>query len=131
MADKGVCGQLNFGETGTVAGFKDNNFNDRASTAAKARLAAIEKFRQMPGPNDPAVIARQAELKALADARDARAAERKAQREAEALEAKRLLEEAARAAAAAEAERKAREREEEIARKAARDARYAARKARK
>ena len=115
----------------TVAGFKDNNFNDRASTAAKAKLAAIEKFRQMPKPDDPIVLARQAELKALAEAREARAAERRAQKEAEALAEKRRLEEEARAAAAAEAERKQREREEEAARKAARDARYAARKARK
>ena len=114
-----------------MAGFKDNNFNDRMTTAANAKKAVIEKFRKMPGPDDPAVQQRQAEMKALADARDLRAAERKAEREAAALEAKRQQEALAREKAAQAAEAAARARAEEAERKAARDARYAARKARR
>lgn len=114
-----------------MAGFKDNNFNDRMTTAANARKAVIEKFRKVPGPNDPAVLQRQAEMKALADARDVRATLRKAEREAAALEAKRQQEVLAREKAAEEAAAAVRTRLEEAERKAARDARYAARKARK
>ena len=114
-----------------MAGFKHNNFNDRMTTAANAKKAVIEKFRQMPKPDDPAVQQRQAELKAIAEARDARNAQRKAEREAAALEAKRAAEALAREKAAAAAEAAARARAEEAERKAARDARYAARKARR
>jgi hypothetical protein len=122
----------------TVAGFKDNNFNDRKTTAANAKKALIEKFRQKPAADDPAVLARIAAQKALSEAREARAAERKAQREAEAAQA--LIEQAAREAerAAKEAEliaqkaaKAAADKLLEAERKAARDARYAARKARR
>ncbi len=114
-----------------MAGFKDNNFNDRMTTAAKAREAVIEKFRQKPGLDDPAVQQRMAEQKAIAEARDVRAAQRRAEREAAALEAKQQAEIRAREQAQQEAERKVAERALEVERKAARDARYAARKARK
>ena len=60
------------------------NFDDRLSAAAAAKQALLERFRARPQPDDPAEIARQAALKAIADARDARAAERKAAKDAEA-----------------------------------------------
>lgn len=107
------------------------NFDDRISAAAAAKQALLERFRARPSPDDPAEIARQDALKAVSDARDARAAERKAAKEAEAA---RLAAEAAAKRAQeqiAAAEAKARLVAQEAERKAARDARYAARKARK
>jgi hypothetical protein len=107
------------------------NFDDRLSAAAAAKQALLERFRSRPSAGDPEWEAKQAELKAIADARDARAAERKAAKEAEAarvaaeLAAKRAQE------LVAAAEAKARAAAQEAERKAARDARYAARKARK
>jgi hypothetical protein len=128
-----------------MAGYKGANFNDRMTTAANAKKALVEKFKSKPGPDDPEVAARAAERLAIAAAREVRAAERKAAREAELarlaeIEAARLAElaaqEAARIAEAA-AQRK-RDAEAvvdslnlEAERKAARDARYAARKARR
>jgi hypothetical protein len=118
--------------------FKHADFSDRASSAAKAKQALIEKFRARPGPDDPAVQAKVAERLAVAAARDIREAERKVAREAEA--ARKAAEEVERQA---EAARKALEKTQEeldrkvqllaldAERKAARDARYAARKARK
>jgi Family of unknown function (DUF6481) len=117
---------------------KSADLSDRLNAAAAAKKAALERFRAKPGPDDPAVREQQAALKAISDARELRAAERKAAREAEA--ARQAAEEAARAA-----EQAAREEEErrlaaeaaaravalEAERKAARDARYAARKARR
>jgi hypothetical protein len=106
-------------------------FNERLTRAADARKAALEKFRARPGPDDPAVLERQAELKAIADAREVRAAERAAARAAAAAKA-------AAEAAALLAEEKARAAEEKARaaalaaeQKAARDSRYAARKTRR
>src|SRR3954470_4301933 len=102
------------------------NFDDRIDAAAAARKAALEKF--LARRDDPAFQQKQAELKAVAEARAARIAERKAAREAE----------AARTAAELAAKRREEQRlaaesraAEERERKVARDARYAARKARK
>jgi hypothetical protein len=107
------------------------NFDDRLSAAAASKQALLERFRSRPTVGDPAWVEQQAALQAIADARDARAAERKAAKEAEA--ARLAAEEAARRkqeqVAAAEAKANALAMEAE--RKAARDARYAARKARK
>jgi hypothetical protein len=107
------------------------NFDDRLSAAAAAKQALLERFRSRPAAGDPAWIEQQAALKAIADARDARAAERKAVKDAEA--ARVAAEQAARRAQeqAAAAAAKARAAAEDAERKAARDARYAARKARK
>jgi hypothetical protein len=121
-----------------MAGYNDKNFNDRREAAEKAKRALLEKFQARPGPDDPTVVARQEERKLIAEARAERErlreiareeerklqAEREAQRRAE--ELTRIAEEkaAAAAAAAAEAELKAEQ-------KAARDRRYAARKARR
>ena len=121
-----------------MSGFKGNKFTDRAEAAAAAKKAMLEKFRAKPAPDDPAVLARQAERKAIAEAREIRAAERKLAQEAEAV--RRQAEDQARLAelaaqAAAEAQRKleqaARDEEIKALRKAERDAKYAARKARR
>jgi hypothetical protein len=118
--------------------FKHADFSDRASSAAKAKQALIEKFRARPGPEDPAVQAKIAERLAVAAARELREQERKLAREAEAVrkaaeELERQAEVARRAVEKTEEEkaRKADLLAIEADRKAARDARYAARKARK
>jgi hypothetical protein len=117
-----------------MKGYKEKTFNDRLSAAETARRAALERFRDRPAPDDPAVIKRREERMAIAAAREVRAAQRRAEKEAEAVvRAEREVVE--------RAEREARERREAIEkvirdsseaadRKAARDARYAARKAR-
>jgi uncharacterized protein DUF6481 len=107
------------------------NFDDRLSAAAAAKQALLERFRARPSADDPAEIARQDALKAISDARDARAAERKAAKEAEAARVAAELAAQRVQAQIAAAEAKARTLASEAERKAARDARYAARKARK
>ena len=115
--------------------FKSPTVADRRAAADAARKAALEKFKAIPGPGTPEFEARQKELLARDEARQrAEEARIKIKAEREAAEQLRLAEEARLAAEAAEAARLA-----EIAaieqlereRKAARDARYAARKAAK
>lgn len=112
----------------TKNGHARTGVNDRLSAAAAAKQALLERFKARPSVGDPAWVAQQEQLKAIAEARETRNAERKAAKEAEAI--RHAAEEKARA----EAERlaaRARMLAEEAERKAARDARYAARKARK
>ena len=104
--------------------FKLPDHTDRAKAAAEARKAALDKFKSAPPPDETALAAR------------ARAAEKRAERE----EQRKL--ERAEAAVRAEEARLAKEAEavvkaeqarleaiaREAAQKAARDARYAARK---
>jgi len=123
-----------------MAGYKAPDFNQRSAASRAARETALEKLRTKAAP-DPAVIA---ERQAARAAREAAAAERRAAAQraiqeekaariraaeekaaAEQAEAERLAEEAAAKLAAAKPART----EAEL--KAARDARYAARKARK
>ena len=114
-----------------MSGFKEPGFADRQKAAQEARKNILDKFRSQPGPEDPAVKARQAQREAFASAR----AKVSSVREAAKAERNRLAEEAASAAAA----QRLREKEEAVARqaaleaeqKAARDARYAARKKKK
>ena len=114
-----------------MSGFKEPSFADRQKAAQEARKNMLNKFRSQPGPDDPAVKARQAEREALA----AQRAKANVVREAAKAERKRLEEEAAAAAAA----KLLREKEAVVARqialeaeqKVARDARYAARKKKK
>jgi hypothetical protein len=114
---------------------KGAGFVDRIAAQAEARKAVLEKFKARPGPNDPEVKARQ-------DAMVAKEAERQAKREAAKIakqirEAEELAQKAAEAAAKKAAEEAAYQAEIEAAadlelkQKAARDARYAARKAQK
>jgi hypothetical protein len=117
--------------------FKGTGFEDRLSAAANAKKAELEKFRATSGQNDPAFAERQAARHVISVARGVRTAERNAARLAGAAH-----DAAAKAArdAAAEAEQTASDAEvarqaaDDVAlqaeRKAARDARYAARKAR-
>ena len=63
---------------------RGDKFNDRAAAAAAAKKALIENFRAKPPADDPAVQARAAERRAIAEARDVRTAERRVAKEAEA-----------------------------------------------
>jgi len=117
---------------------KSDDFNERRNAASDAKAAMLARFRARPGPDDPAVLERQAELAAIAKARDERAAERRVAREAE--QARIAADKAAAAAAlrAQEAEKAVREQEARrratalaAEQKKARDERYAARKARR
>ncbi len=124
---------------------KGDDFNERAKAAAKARQDALQRFKAKPGPDDPKLLALKAEREAILAARAVRAAEREAARRAEAERlaaeaAARAVEQAAREVAARAqaieqaklaAEAKAREAALEVERKAERDRRYAARKARR
>ena len=64
--------------------YKNDDFNNRLTSAADAKNALLERFRARPGPDDPAVIARRAAQAEIEAAREVRAAERKVAREAEA-----------------------------------------------
>lgn len=107
-----------------MAGYREPGFQDRTAAAAKARSTALERLKAKP-PIDPEELARK-----LAEA-EAREAAKIAKREA-AKAAKIAEAEAAAAAAQAAADALAANVElTEAERKAARDARYAARKLRK
>ena len=117
-----------------MAGFKVPDFKERAALAGAARQKALDQLRSKPAP-DEAVVAEKlaARLAREAAAEERRLAKRAAEEEARAArreEAARLaaLAVEAAAAAAAAAEKPVRT-EAEL--KAARDARYAARKGRK
>jgi len=122
---------LKLGDMGT---FKEKSFADRQSAAASARKAELEKFRVRSVAIEPASAEEQSARLACKAAGDARAAERKATR----LEsvARETAEKVARKAAEIgnrddeTAQQATRDVLSEAERKAARDARYAARKAR-
>ena len=103
--------------------FKDPSFQDRVGRAAEAKKKALDQLKAKP-PVDEAVLA---ERNAARLAKEAAEAERRA--------AKKAAEQEAKAAKLAEAERikaaKNVPEPTEAERKAARDARYAARKNRK
>lgn len=110
--------------------FKDPTFQDRGAAARSARAKALEQLKAKP-PRDEAEVAAEAARRAAKEAAlaEKRAAAQAAKAEAEA--AKQAAKaEAARAAEAAAATAAAPVLTEEE-RKAARDARYAARKNRK
>src|SRR5262245_42718006 len=115
-----------------MGGFKDPDFVERQNAAAKARQAVLDKFRATAA--DPVLAERQtarmADASERAAARKARAAE-KAEKQATAAEAAKQAErDAAAQAERARAEDADRERALRAEQKAARDARYAARKVR-
>lgn len=127
---------------------KNETVSDRLSSAAKAREAMLERFRNRPNADDPAVVERLEAQKAIIAARDARNAERRAAAEVEAARiaaekaelkrqqereaAEELVRQARKVAeiATADADYKSRALALAAKQKAARDARYAARKAR-
>ena len=125
-----------------MSAHKNKTFSDRLKTAGEAKQALLDKFRARPAADDPAVVERQAARQVVSNARDARTAER----EAQAAKAQAARQAKAEADAAEQSAREAAEREQrqqeaaaaaqreaalEVDRKAARDARYAARKTRK
>lgn len=119
----------------------DSSFAERRKTAADAKRELLAKFVSAPKPGDPAMQERRAAREAISAAREVRRAERDALKAAE---NERILMEAVALTTAAEADEKAaaeaRQLEinnrisrvvaDEAARKAERDRRYAARKAR-
>src|ERR1700682_1506880 len=115
----------------SMSGFKEPSFADRQKAAQQARQNILNKFRSQPGFDDPAVKQRQAEREAQAAGRTTA----KLAREAAKAEQKRRDAEAAAQATAQLAREKEEAAAKEVAleaeRKAARDARYAARKKRK
>ncbi len=131
-----------------MAIYREKDVFERRNAANEAKKALLAKFQARPADDDPAVLARQAERKAILEARAVRDAEKeklkrerlareaaeRAEREAAAEAARLAAEETARAEAqkqeAEETERIARVLAEEAERKAKRDARYAARKSR-
>ncbi|WP_441984962.1 DUF6481 family protein [Microvirga sp. 2YAF29] len=114
---------------------KQKDFGERLNAARDAKQAMVAKFRQQPGPDDPAVAERRAARVAMSEARDTRLTERKAQRLADnarmAAESEALAAEQAEQEVRATAQKAEDDIRLEAERKAARDARYAARKARK
>lgn len=114
-----------------MKGFKEKGFAERRETAAKAKQDILKKFEERSSADDPALLERRAARIATAEARKVREAKREEEKAAQ-----KLLLIAQEAEAAAEAEKAAvlkaeREVELEKEQKAIRDARYAARKARK
>lgn len=98
-----------------MAGYKEPGFQERVAAAAKARESALARLKAKP-PVDPSVVAER-----IAKTREREAM--RAQRATERAEARRLAEVEKAAAIPSEPT--------EAERKAARDKRYAARKARK
>ena len=117
-----------------MGSFKDPTFADRIEAAAKAKQALLERFRTQPA-DDPDRLARQAERMRIANeratAKRARDAEKAAKKVREAELAAQAAKDAAEAAARAIAEKQEQEAQILAQQKAARDARYAARKKRK
>ncbi len=114
---------------------KGETLDERRILATEARKAMLDKFRQKANPNDPELQAKLAERKVVTEARDQRRLEREAIKAAETArlaaekaETDRIAREAAEAQQAEEVESVLRI---EAERKAARDQRYAARKARR
>ncbi|SCM71389.1 conserved hypothetical protein [uncultured Pleomorphomonas sp.] len=121
---------------------KNKDLNDRRSTANDAKAAQLQAYRAAIAAAAPTREARQAERLAIAEARDGRRAERERLKlEEQNRIAAEAAEREAAIAAAARAETEARELanknriarvlEDEAARKAERDRRYANRKARR
>ncbi|WP_379921774.1 DUF6481 family protein [Erythrobacter sp. R86502] len=114
-----------------MKGFKEPSFQDRAAASSKAKDKALAKLKAVPQPDAEQLAQmaqRRAEREAQAEAKAAKArqAREEKQRLAEEKKAEAKREEAARAEALAPPPKKT---EAEL--KAARDARYAARKSRK
>jgi hypothetical protein len=113
--------------------FKIPDFTERTAAARAAKQRALDLLRNKPAPDEAEVAARQA----ARAAKDAAETERRLARQAAVEEAKAIKAAKASEAAAAALEAKVREQVPERPKlteaemKAARDARYAARKARK
>jgi len=120
-----------------LAIYREKDIFERRNAASDAKKALLERFKQRPAEDDPRVLARKAEREAILAARAEREGEKArlkqeklAREAAERAEAERIAVEQARIREAEEAERIAADLALEAERKAKRDARYAARKAR-
>ncbi len=111
----------------SMASFKDPGFQERTASANDAKLKALEKLRAKPAI-DPAVAAERAAARAAKE--EAERAKRQAKRDAEE-EAKAAKKAAAAEAAARALEAEAKSQMSDADKKALRDAKYAARKAKK
>jgi hypothetical protein len=115
-----------------MAWFKEPDFKERQQAAAKARLAALEKFRAKAA--DPAAAERQqtraTEAAGRTAARQVRATEKAERKVRDTEAAEQAKRDAAIAAERASAERAKRKVALEAEQKKARDERYAARKER-
>ena len=110
--------------------FRDDNFSERRITADKAKKAMLERFRARPSEDDPAAIERKAARQAVSKARESRLKVREEvakERDEEMVRQSRDRAEREAAESRAEADRNV---NLLATQKAARDARYAARKAR-
>lgn len=114
--------------------FKEESLSERLERQAKAKQALLEKFKTRPSPDDPEMIRLNEERKRAAEARAQREAEKAAKKaaEAEELAKKKAAEKIERERAAKRAAIEAVIRGEAILaeQKAKRDLRYAARKKR-
>ena len=114
---------------------KNDRFDERRNLAADAKKAALEKFRAKAAELDSTFEERQAAALKLREEREKRTTEREAAKIAREAEEKRLAEQSARETAERrvkeETDEKARQEALLAAQKAARDARYAARKAKR
>jgi len=110
-----------------MASYKEPSFKDRAALSAQAKQAALEKLKSK-APIDPAISAERAAARA---AKEAAEAQKRADKKA-AMEQAKLDKIAKAEAARLEIEQQSQRAElTEAEKKAARDARYAARKKRK
>ena len=121
-------------KSNVAKGFKNPSFSDRANASAAAKSALLERFKAAPKTPDPAKVAAAKERRLARDATREQAAEAKqgaarAAEEAAAAEAQAADEAAKAAAEAAKAAQPRMPTQAEL--KAARNERYAARKARK
>jgi len=108
---------------------------ERQDAAAKAKKAALERLRAKPRPGEPAFVQQQADRMSQATertvAKNARAAEKAEKKARDAQLREQADRSAAEKAVNDAAEKKARAVAQEAEQKAARDKRYAARKARR
>jgi len=114
---------------------RGNSLSDRLQNKTQAKQELLKRLSKMPKPDDPEVVARKAERAAAAERRRVAKAEReaaKAQEERERIE-REAAEKIAEAELAAKLAREEADRQVALLaeQKAARDARYAARKKRK
>ncbi|WP_301751123.1 DUF6481 family protein [uncultured Erythrobacter sp.] len=109
-----------------MRGFKEPSFQDRAAASSRAKDKALEKMKAAPQP-DAAELAERLERRAK---REALAAEKSEKARLLREEKQRLLDEK-RAEALRKSEKADAPKKSEAEQKAARDARYAARKSRK
>jgi hypothetical protein len=125
-----------------MAAYRDQNFVERLNVATAAKKAMRERLRAKQSTDDPLILERRAARQAITAARETRVANRKAARELEKLrqaadqeawDTEAALQTATQEARSTElqVEEKVRAASLEAEQKAARDARYAARKARR